>query len=108
MSLIKFTSDDNDKSIVMYPTQKIKVDGAALTPIYTSSETGPTLWTPSGNNIFIHEFSTQLSCWPGTTIGGSSFNGQIAEAIFFTGTANLSEANLDRIRDQLNTIHGAY
>jgi hypothetical protein len=108
MSLIKFTSDDNDKSILMYPTQKIKIDAAAMTLNYTSSETGPTLWTPGANNIFIHEFSSQLSAWPGTAIGGATFKGQIAEMIFITGGTNITETNLNRIRDQLNAIHGAY
>jgi hypothetical protein len=49
---------------------------------------------------------------PSTTtthrLGNSDFNGQIAEVIFLDSSSSLTEVQLDKIRDQLNTIHGVF
>jgi hypothetical protein len=105
---IQFTSNASVKTINMSPTQKLKIDAAGLPPGYVSSESGPALWTPSDTTILIHEFSNPTTFENWSAIGGTNFNGHIAEAIFFTNTTVIPEAKLDEIRDQLNAIHGAY
>lgn len=104
--LITLTSNASNKGVTMYPTQKMKINAAVFPPAFVSSESSPTLWAPDTAYIFSHEFSAQTVSWANTTIGGTSFNGQVAEAIFFTGT--VTEAQIDAVRDQLNSIHDVY
>ena len=106
---IQFASSAAAKTINMSISQKVKIDGAVFNPVaYATTVTSPTLWTIGGNNIYIHELSAASNYYPGSKIGGATFNGQIAEIIFISGAAVITEANLERIRDQLNTIYDVY
>jgi hypothetical protein len=105
-SAIRFTSNSSTKAILMSPSQKLKINGGSFSPSYTGSESAPTLWVPNTTYIMAFELSAATTFYYGSILGGSEFNGQIAEVIFLSGT--ITEAKIDQIRDQLNAIHGAY
>lgn len=106
---IKFTADSSTKSILMNPTQKFKMNGGTFSPSHVSSESAPTLWVASTNYIMAFELSAVAGFDAGSFIGGSEFKGQVAEIIFLSGTPAITETgHIDKIRDQLNTIHGVY
>ena len=55
------------------------------------------------------DLSTATGFEAASYIGGSEFDGEIAEIIFLTGTPAITEVgHIDKMIQQLNAIHGAY
>jgi len=110
----KFQSTSTNKVVAMNPTAKLKINAGNFSLSYTSSESAPTLWMPDTNYIMAFEVSSPNigSFSPSSTfIGNVGFDGQIAEVIFLSdqpATPAMTEAQINRIRDQLNDIHGVY
>jgi hypothetical protein len=110
----KFQSTSTNKVIAMGPSAKLKINAGNFSPAYTTSESAPTLWIPDSNYIMAFEVSDPTpSGWSPswTYLGDVGFNGQIAEVIFLSDqptTPAMTEAQINRIRDQLNGIHGVY
>jgi hypothetical protein len=109
---IKFTSVNTDagmrKSILMEPNQKIKFNDGNYPGSHVATRTSETLWLNNTHYILSFEFSSAITFYDGTIIGGPSFNGQIAEIIFLANSSAITESDIDRIHTQLNAIHGVY
>jgi hypothetical protein len=108
LAAIKFSATSSTKTINMNGAKKYKINGGALGPSYVTSDTSATLWLPNTNYIYGFELAAQSLFQDQSYFGGNSFNGQIADIILLQNATTMNEAQLDRIRDQLNTIHGAY
>lgn len=112
---IKLTSTSSAKSILMNPTQKMKINTGTFPVAATATETGAALWVANTPYVMAFELSSAVTfdsdVWNNlrSIIGGSSFDGEIAEMIFLSATPALVEAtHIDTMINQLNTIHGAY
>jgi hypothetical protein len=116
---VKLQSTSTNKVVAMNPTAKLKINAGNFSPAYTTSESAPTLWVPNSNYIMAFEVSApNIGVYsPSDTylginrLGNVGFDGQIAEVIFLSDqptTPAMSEAQINRIRDQLNGIHGVY
>jgi hypothetical protein len=105
--VVKFTSTSSIKAISMAPTQKRKTNNGAFPASYNGLESTSNLWAANTSYIYAFEHSgTTNWAYSGSQIGGSEFDGEIAEIIFLSGT--ITEAKIDQMVDQLNTIHGIY
>jgi large repetitive protein len=106
---IKFSSNSTTKTLTYSPYQKSKFNLAAQAASYAGSETGSGLWVNDTHYILTFEFSSWIYFYSNSLIGGSDFNGRIAEIIFLSGpTTPLGNTYLDNIVTQLNAIHGVY
>ena len=106
---IKFTSTNVSKSILMNPSQKMKINDDPFPAAPTTVETGAALWAANSTYIIGFELSAATWIFPNSILGGVSFNGQVAEIIFLSDSPAITEVgHFDKIIDQLNTIHGAY
>lgn len=105
---ITFTATGDDKSILMTPNQKLKINGGNFTPSFSSTQSAPLLWVPDTHYIMIFQLPDDKEFSVDTRIGGAGFNGQIAEIIILGQSPSLTESQINDIRNQLNTIHGVY
>ncbi len=105
---VRFASTSSIKTVLMNPSQKMKINDGAFPGTYTSSLASAGLWTANTTYIFSFQLSAATIFTYNTIFGGPTFKGQIAEIIFLSGSPALTEAKVDVIVDQLNTIHGAY
>ncbi len=105
---VRFASTSSIKTVLMNPSQKMKINDGAFPGTYTSSLASAGLWTANTTYIFSFQLSAATYFTYNTIFGGPTFKGQIAEIIFLSGSPALTEAKVDVIVDQLNTIHGAY
>ena len=93
----------------MNPVQKMKINNAAFPASPSAIVTGPTLWAANTKYIMAFELNAANWFYLVTLIGGNNFNGQIAEIIFLSDSPAITETgHVDKIIQQLNTIHGVY
>lgn len=104
---IRYTSDTGNKSILMDPTQSVQINNNGFSG-FTAVVSTPTLWAADTEYIVSHIYSAPTIYLSGSSIAGTTFNGQIAEIIFLSGTPAQADAQINRIQLQLNTIHGVY
>jgi large repetitive protein len=74
---------------------------------YDTTHMSPS-WVAGGNYIYVFTLQNQQDFFNGILGSGSFLYGQIAEVIFFDDSYSLTNFRKEKIRNQLNNIHGAY
>ena len=100
-----FESHLSSRSHRFSQSTAMKTNGGTLTGYSTNHGV---YWNTDTNAIYqFHNNATGTTLSSSPRLGGGTFNGQIAEIIFFN-TSYLSPTYLNNITSQLNAIHGAY
>jgi hypothetical protein len=113
--LLSFQSNYNTKTTISAYNMKLRQNGGTISPLVSTSW-ATSVSTPSwvGNGSYIYQFWLQSGYTYSLTssslprLGNTNFNGQIAEVIFMSSASSLTQAQIDEVTTQLNTIHGAY
>ncbi len=98
----------NDLIVSQYMT--LKMNGSAL--LFSDDNLvitrGPSISTWNGDSNYLFHFAstTSINLEAGTVLGGDSFNGQIAEILFFNSNSNPGTAAQTILKNQLDAIHG--
>ena len=105
-----FESTSSTKSTNFYTMSKFNKNNLSWGSYWTSF-TSP-IWAADTTATYgvsllnTYSFTNNSSTKP--RLGDFTFDGQIAEIIFLGSSSSLSEAQINKIREQLNTTHGAY
>lgn len=103
---IEFTSTSFNKEVIFNPAQRFAwwkpASSVSSFPTYLNSDIDPILWTASTDYLMLFELNAQTTFDIGSTIGGSDFNGKIAEIIFMDNSSgDLTAGQATLLHDQL-------